>query len=88
MMKIIADSLRGNKEAEEYYKGGNLQSVAMAILDLAERENAMVAVTEFIKSRTKYLKLGEPQPEPLDSDAMYRTIDMYLKYIKEQREKY
>jgi hypothetical protein len=87
MMKIIAASLRGNKEAEEYYKGGNLQSVAMAILDLAERENAMVAVTEFIKSRTKYLKLGEPQPEPLDSDAMYRTIDMYLKYIKEQREK-
>ncbi len=85
MMKIIADSLRGSKEAEEHYKGGNLQSVAMAILDTAEREGAMEAVTDFIKSRTRYLKLGEPQPQPLNTDEMYRTIAMYLKYKKEQR---
>jgi hypothetical protein len=46
IMEKIARLLRGNEAAKQYFRGGNLQSLVLAILDVLESEGMQEAISK------------------------------------------
>lgn len=92
MMKIISDCLKGaplEEEAKEYFKGGNLQSLAMALLDLSLKDSSgNQALMELNKIRNKYNPIGRGFASPsIDTDKFYKTVRMWKIWTEDQKKR-
>jgi hypothetical protein len=92
MMKIISDCLKGaplEEEAKEYFKGGNLQSLAMALLDLSLKDgDGNQALMELIKIHHKYNPMGQGFSSPaVNRDEFYRTVRMWKLWTEEAKKR-
>ena len=89
LLPLQLQDLPLEEEAKEYFKGGNLQSLAMALLDLSLKDgDGNQALMELIKIHHKYNPMGQGFSSPaVNRDEFYRTVRMWKLWTEEAKKR-